>query len=66
VAIIYAGSKNLLREVPVDKIKEFESEYIQVLNNKHGKILKEIKQGKLTDEVINTLEKLCNELSAKY
>ena len=66
VAIIYAGSKNLLREVPVDKIKEFESEYIQVLNNKHGKILKEIKQGKLTDEVINTLERLCNELSAKY
>ena len=66
VAIIYAGSKNLLKDVPVDKIKEFESEYIQVLNNKHGKILKEIKQGKLTDEVINILEKLCNELSAKY
>ena len=66
VAIIYAGSKNLLKEVPVDKIKEFESEYIQLLNSKHGKILKEIKQGKLTDEVINTLEKVCNELSAKY
>ena len=66
VAIIYAGSKNLLKEVPVDKLKEFESEYIQLLNSKHGKILKEIKQGKLTDEVINTLEKVCNELSAKY
>ena len=37
-------------------------------NNKklNKKILKEIKQGKLTDEVINTLEKVCNELSAKY
>ena len=56
----------MLKEVPVDKIKEFESEYIQLLNSKHGKILKEIKQGKLTDEVINTLEKVCNELSAKY
>ena len=66
VAIIYAGSKNLLKEVPVDKINEFESEYIQLLNSKHGKILKEIKQGKLTDEVINILEKVCNELSAKY
>mgnify|MGYP003962005913 CR=1 FL=1 len=66
VAIIYAGSKNLLKNVPVDKIKEFESEYIQLLNNKHSKILKEIKQGKLTEDVINTLEKVCSELVSRY
>ena len=30
VAIIYAGSKNLLRDIPVDRVKEFESEYIRV------------------------------------
>ena len=66
VAIIYAGSKNLLKNVPVDKIKEFESEYIQLLNSKHSKILKEIKQGKLTKDVINTLEKVCSELVSRY
>ena len=66
VAIIYAGSKNLLKNVPVDKIKEFESEYIQLLNSKHSKILKEIKQGKLTEDVINTLEKVCSELVSRY
>jgi len=49
VAIIYAGSKNLLRDIPVDRVKEFESEYIRVLNDKHSKILSSIKQGKLTD-----------------
>ncbi|GIS21200.1 MAG: ATP synthase subunit alpha [Bacteroidota bacterium] len=32
VAIIYAGSKNLLRDIPVERIKDFESEYIRVLN----------------------------------
>jgi F-type H+-transporting ATPase subunit alpha len=66
VAIIYAGSKNLLKNVSVDKIKEFESEYIQLLNSKHSKVLKEIKQGKLTDNVINTLEKVCSELVSRY
>ena len=66
VAIIYAGSKNLLKNVPVEKIKEFESEYIQLLNSKHSKILKEIKQGKLTEDVINTLEKVCSELVSRY
>ena len=33
VAIIYAGSKNLLRDIPVDRVKEFESEYISFLND---------------------------------
>ena len=66
VAIIYAGSKNLLKDVPVDKIKEFESDYIQLLNSKHSKVLKEIKQGKLTDNVIDTLEKVCSELVSRY
>ena len=66
VAIIYAGSKNLLKNVSVDKIKEFESEYIQLLNSKHSKVLKEIKQGKLTYNVINTLEKVCSELVSRY
>ena len=66
VAIIYAGSKNLLRDIPVDRIKEFESEYLRVLNDKHSKILSTIKQGKLTDEVTATLEKVCGELVSKF
>ena len=66
VAIIYAGSKNLLREIPVDRVKEFESEYIRLLNDKHSKILSTIKQGKLTDEVTSTLEKVCADLVSKF
>ena len=66
VAIIYAGSKNLLRDIPVDRVKEFESENIRVLNDKHSKILSTIKQGKLTDEVTSTLEKVCADLVSKF
>ncbi|PCJ97681.1 MAG: F0F1 ATP synthase subunit alpha [Flavobacteriaceae bacterium] len=66
VAIIYAGSKNLLRNVPVDKIKEFETDYIEFLNAKHRGILDALKSGKLTDEVIDTLTSVCKNLSAKY
>ncbi len=66
VAIIYAGSKNLLRDVPVEKIKEFESEYIRVLNDKHSDTLSTIKQGKLTEEVTGTLEKVCSDIVAKF
>ena len=66
VAIIFAGSKNLLRDVPVDKIKEFERDYIEFLNAKHRNILDALKSGKLTDEAVDTLTKVCKDLSAKY
>jgi len=66
VAIIYAGSKNLLSKVPVNKVKEFESDYIAYLNAKHRDTLDTIKAGKLTDEVIATLENAAKEISSKY
>jgi F-type H+-transporting ATPase subunit alpha len=35
VAIIYIGTKNLMRSVPVNKVKEFEAEYLQQLELRH-------------------------------
>jgi len=66
IAIIYAGSKNLLRDVPVKKVKEFEKDYIEYLNVKHRDTLDILKSGKLTDEVIDTLTSAAKEISAKY
>jgi F-type H+-transporting ATPase subunit alpha len=66
VAIIFAGSKNLLRNVPVDKVKEFERKYIDFLNTKHKKTMQIIKSGKLTDEVVEVLTKTAEELSSTY
>jgi F-type H+-transporting ATPase subunit alpha len=66
VAIIYAGSKNLLRNVPVEKVKEFERDYIELLNNKHRDSLDDLKAGKLTDEVIDVLTQVAKDLSSRY
>ena len=66
VAIIFAGSKNLLRNVPVEKVKEFEQKYIEFLNTKHKKTMETIKAGKLTDEVGDVLTKVAEELSSTY
>ena len=66
VAIIFAGSKNLLRNVPVEKVKEFEQKYIEFLNTKHKNTMETIKAGKLTDEVVDVLTKVAEELSSTY
>ena len=66
IAIIYAGSKNLLRNVPVNKVKEFERDFIEYLNAKHRDILNTLKVGKLTDEAVEVLSKVAKDLAAKY
>ncbi|HPF97232.1 MAG: F0F1 ATP synthase subunit alpha [Mangrovimonas sp.] len=66
IAIIYAGSKNLLRNVPVDKVKEFERNYLEFLNAKHRNVLDDLKAGKLTDEVTDTLTAVAKDLASKY
>ena len=66
VAIIYAGSKNLLKNVPVNKVKEFEKDYISYLNAKHRDSLDTLKAGKLTAEVIAVLTDAAKEISSKY
>ena len=66
VAIIYAGSKNLLKSVPVESVKEFEKNYLDTLRKNHNKILKDLKAGKLTDEVLDTLNSVAKEISSQF
>ena len=66
VAIIYAGSKNLLRNVPVSKVKEFEKDFLTTLNLSHKDTLNALKAGNLSDEATAVLEKVAKEVAAKY
>ncbi|EOR92710.1 ATP synthase alpha chain [Arcticibacter svalbardensis MN12-7] len=66
VAIIYAGSKGLLRQVPVNKVKQFEAEYTQQLEVRHPEVLKSLKAGKLDDTITGVLETVAKELAANY
>ncbi|MEK9604264.1 MAG: F0F1 ATP synthase subunit alpha [Flavobacteriaceae bacterium] len=66
VAIIYAGSKNLLRNVPVEKVKEFETAFLSTLKKKHKKVLAELKSGKLSDNVLDTLNTVAQETSKAF
>jgi len=66
VAIIYAGSKNLLREVPVTAVKAFEKDYIETLRMSHQEVLSSLKAGKLTDEAIAVLTDVAAEVTKRH
>jgi F-type H+-transporting ATPase subunit alpha len=66
VAIIYAGTKNLMRKVPVNKIKEFEAEYTSQLELRHPEVLAALKAGKFDDQLTSVLDTVAKELAEKY
>jgi F-type H+-transporting ATPase subunit alpha len=66
IAIIYLGTKGLLSNIPVNKVREFESEFHQYMETKHKNVLDELKKGNFNDDITVTIENTAKELSAKY
>jgi F-type H+-transporting ATPase subunit alpha len=66
IAIIYCGTKGLLKEVPVKHVREFERDYIEYLKNKHADTLDQLKKGVINDDVTNVLEKAASEIAARF
>jgi len=66
IAIIYAGVKGLMQPVPVNKIKEFEKDYLTVLEAKNSDTLAALKAGKYTDDIEAVLTKTAKEVAAKF
>ena len=65
-AIIYCGTNGLLMNVPVNKIKDFEAEFISYMHEKNQSTLDSLAAGKLTDEIKSVIEKVAADLSQKY
>jgi F-type H+-transporting ATPase subunit alpha len=66
VAILYIGTKGLLRNVPINKVREFEAEYLQQLEVRNPEVLQALKAGKLDDTITGVLETVAKELAGRY
>jgi F-type H+-transporting ATPase subunit alpha len=66
VAIIYAGSQNLLKEVPVEKVKAFEEAFLQELRKNNKKLLTELKSGKISDKETDEIRKVAEKIAKTF
>ncbi len=66
VAIIYLGTKGLLRNVPVDKITEFETQFLATLEQKHPEVLETFRKGKLDKDAVVKVEALAADISKQF
>jgi F-type H+-transporting ATPase subunit alpha len=66
VAIIYLGSTNALRTVPVNKVRQFETEFLEYMESKHKDVLEKLAAGKIDDEITGTLIEAGKEVAKNY
>lgn len=66
IAIICCGVKGWVQNIPVDKVHEFENDYLFSLENNHKDVLEKLRQGILDDEILDCLKKIAQEKTSKY
>jgi len=66
VAIIYAGSQNLLKDVPVEKVKVFEEAFLNDLRKNNKKLLAELKAGKISDKETDEIKKVAEKIDKTF
>jgi F-type H+-transporting ATPase subunit alpha len=66
VAIIFCGTMGLLKDVPINKVKDFERDYLELLELKHRDVLDNLRDGILNNDITKVLEKVASDLVIKY
>jgi F-type H+-transporting ATPase subunit alpha len=66
VAIIYVGTQGCLDSVPVEKVKDFEKEYLRVMRLEHKDILTNLQKGKFEDADAAKMKELALRLAKNY
>ena len=67
VAILYCGTRGLLKDVPVDKVRDFQDSFLQIIRSNYADtVLAELKRGNLSEEVCKTIEKVAGDVAGQY
>ncbi|GAB4486746.1 MAG: F0F1 ATP synthase subunit alpha [Raineya sp.] len=66
VAIIYVGTQGCLDKVPVERVKEFEKEFLRIMRTEHKSILANLQKGKFEDADTAKMKEIALQLAKNY
>lgn len=56
VAILYCGTHGLLKDVPMEKVIDFETSYLRSMKLNHNDVLEQLKKGVISDDMMKIME----------
>lgn len=66
VAILYCGTHGLLKDVPLDKVADFQDHFLQIMRTNHADTIQALSEGKLDDNICKAIEDVANDLAGQY
>src|SRR5690554_3334795 len=66
IVIIYCGVKELLRKVPVGKVKQFEYEFLEYMEASHRNLLNDIRNGNFNEQTEQTIAEVALEVASRF
>lgn len=66
IAILFCGTHGLMREVPIDKVSEFETQFIEELNLNNPEIIVDLNKGVINDDYMKILKETASRISSKF
>ena len=66
VAIIHLGTKGKLRSVPVNRVRDFEAEFLTAMKSKHQEVIDRLGSGEFSDELIAVVEEVGAEVAKNF
>ena len=66
IAILYCGVKGLMKDIPVEQIRESQDLFLETMRNNHQAMLASLGAGELTDETTKVIEEVMSNISQQY
>lgn len=66
IAILYCGTKGMLREIPIEKVRQFETEFLNHIENTRPELLEELKKGTWNEKLETNLGQAATEVADRF
>ena len=66
VAILYCGVHGLMREVPIDKVRECQNAFLDKLRTSAPQVIETLAAGKIDDETTDKIEEIMFDIAGTY
>ena len=66
VAIIYCGTKGLMHDVPVEKVRECQDSFLDKIRSSHPEVVEALGNGKIDDTITSIVEKIMADIAGQY
>ncbi len=67
IAVLYCGTHGLLKDIPLDKVRDFEATFLEEMRSAHREdVLVPLRAGKINDQITAVIEKTAADVCRHY